>query len=315
MFTAELLTYYETCERKGVWSRDWTFGRLGPTALLHQAISDALLDRENEDHGRYAGERLMELVHDFGIETRNHSPYEVATHHACLADILTTHLRKGTESPWERPPVVEIASGVTWETSAFLEPSGEKLRRVILVDHWGEDRNYSELHSWYTLGEMAVYRMPMTEVVLALGASRDGKRHSPWTKGLLHPRNKKLRFRRIKRTKFEGFTETWIPIWREDYDQIARETWLAGMEEDDVLQDLCFLVDVPMQPKSVLDKFREMACRKLEQLYKRERLPGGSLSVCDDVRQGPCPFQKCCYSVPEGLPENTGFIRRGTPED
>jgi len=85
----------------------------------------------------------------------------------------------------------------------------------------------------------------MKIAVCLIGSHREGRYHSPWTKAVLHPVSKKLRFRR-KNGKGEGFKESWISIFREDRDEISTQTWLQSMLDDGVLQDSLILIDLPV---------------------------------------------------------------------
>jgi hypothetical protein len=132
----------------------------------------------------------------------------------------------------------------------------------------------------------------MQQVVIVLGQNREGKRHSHWAKGLLHPENKKLRFRRRNNAE-EGFKATWLPVWREDHDEITVHAWLQAMLEDGVLQDVCFNVDIPVPSKSAQEKIRDLVVRKLDTMAAITTLPDMQLVGCDWPR--PCMFRTPCH--------------------
>jgi hypothetical protein len=180
-----------------------------------------------------------------------------------------------------------------WTPSALLSPDGSHLRRVALVSNWSDDRHYSEARSWFSLGEVCAYGLPMQQVVIVLGQSRDGRRHSHWTKGLLHPANKKLRFRK-KTNIAAGFKDTWHQVWREDRDEIATKDWISAMIEDDVLRDICFNVSIPVPEKAARQRILDLAARKLDRLSALKVLPDQNLSTCDWPRV--CAFRNNCHS-------------------
>jgi hypothetical protein len=309
------LTSYEICPRKGFWAQHWQRRRLDPTQMLRQAIQAGVTEAVREDFGEVAGETIMDLARDPGMELpSSHYLHQSVIHHAALADVLTTALRRPQTPAWGFPPSMVVGS-LQWASSAFLEPSGAKLRQLVMPSVWNDERHWSEVRSWYALGEAAVYRLPVTLVVLILGQHRQGKRSGPWTKGFLHSQNHKLRFRKRSRTdpsgrkwerKFEVFSDRWEQVWREDRDEISTATWLQAMLEDDILRDVCFTVEVPAPEKVLRERILEMAERKLERLAKITKLPEASMSVCD---RPPCQFKGCCWSVQEYEPsEKTGFV-------
>lgn len=304
MSTAALLTAFEPCHRKGFWARDWERITLDGTEMLQQAIRAGVMERERADFGERAGEEVMSLAEERGLETKNHEVYDSVIHHAALADILTTAIRKATESAWQVPE----ATGSSWASGAFLDPSGTHLRRVVLASSWNDERHYAEIRSWYSLGEIAQYNLPMQQVVLVLGSLRDGRRHSPWSKGLLHPHNHRLRFRKRTNASTEGFKDTWARVWREDHAEIDRTTWLRAMLEDDVLRDVCFNVDIPVPGEIEAQRLRDMAARKVEQLAGLTVLPDPQLSTCD--WPNPCVFQRECHAGKEPS-EGRFFAIRG----
>ncbi len=307
MDTPTLLTAYEHCDRKGVWSRDWKEGRLRSNEMLIEAIRAGVIEKEREDFGVVAGERVMELAEDPGLENpANHQIYDSVIHHATLADILVSAIRRPQGDSWVLPPAATLG-GAPWASGAYFDPSGKSLRRVALVSAWNDERHYSEMRSWYSLGEVAAYEMPLTVIVLVLGQLRDGKRHTPFAKGFLHPVNRLLRFRKKGRSSSEVFSDRWKPAWREEHDEIETRQWLQSMLADDILRDVCFTVELPVPGKAQLMRIREMAAKKLDRLDKLGKLPEASMSVCD---RPPCSFRGCCWSEEPYLPSSkTGFVQ------
>lgn len=307
MTTADLLTHFETCDRKGYRSQRWERRRLDATTILRRAITAGVTEKDREDFGEAAGEAVMELASDPGMEMpASRHLYESVVHHAALSDVLTSAVRKPKSPAWNIPPPTTFA-GAPWTSSAFLAPTGDMLRRVVLATSWNDERHYAEVRSWHAQGEMAAYKLPMQLVVLVLGQHRDGKRSGPWTKGFLHPQNHKLRFRKKSKATFETFSDKWESVWREDRGEIDTRQWLQAMLEDDILGDVCFTVDIPLLPNILLpENIESIAARKLERLAGTTELPEKSMSVCD---RPPCPFKGCCWSEVEYEPsEKAGFV-------
>lgn len=309
MNTADLLTSYETCDRKGHWSYDWQRRRLDPTTVLYEGIRAGLTENARDDYGNVAGERVMELAVDPGMEMPvSRYLHESVIHHATASDIITSAIRKPRTAPWgvPGPPV-----GADWTPSAFLSQEGH-LRAITLATSWSDARHWAMVRSWRALGEVAMYGFPMTMVVVILGAHRDGRRNGPWTKGFLHPQNHKLRFRKKTKVTHETFSDKWQAVWREDRDEIETKVWLQAMLEDDILRDVLFTVEIPVPEKPEVQRIRDMADKKLERLAKlasRANLPEASLSVCD---RPPCPFKGCCWSAKPYEPKDSSAFARIT---
>jgi len=284
--TAELLTAFEQCPRKAYWLRFWEHIKIDGNTMLQRAIRAGLLS-DRADFGEAAGEECYGMGIEPGLDTDSYDVHGEVCHLSALADVITSAIRKPTESPWKVPEKLE-----NWRSSCFLSPDGSHLRRIVLVTSWSDDRHYSECRSWFSLGEVCAYGLPMQQVVIVLGQNRNGKRHSPWAKGLRHPANKKLRFRK-KNDVSEGFKNTWLQVWREDFDDISTHDWLQAMLADGVLQDVCFNVDIPVPEKSARQAILDMAARKLEKVQNLDSLPDPQLTGCDWPR--PCIFRVPCH--------------------
>lgn len=303
--TPALLTSLETCPRKGFWSKDWAFQRIPAKEMVSQAIRTALLapsQPESPPWGELAGDAMMQLGADRGLDTDVHNVYDSVLHHACLVDLLVSSIRKPNDPPWMTP-----AASKLWTPDCYLSPDGNSLRRIVLVSNWSDSRHYSECRSWYSLGEMAHYDLPMQLVVFVIGQQRNGKRSSPWTQGFLHPMNKQLRFRKKSRSTSEVFNDKWNKVYREDHDEISRETWLDSMLRDDVLAEVCFRVDIPLLDHPHRLRIRQTTERKLSALHAMKEKPDIQYSTCDFPV--PCVFKRCCHVFPEREPsEKNGFV-------
>jgi len=273
--------------------------------MTTEAIRQALIAPNEQDRpfGEVAGDAMMQLGADRGLDSEIHNVYDVVTHHACIADLIVSAIRKPDEKPWLIPDPVQ-----NWTSGCFLSPSGDSLRRVVLVSHWSESRQRSECRGWSTLGEIAHYQLPMQLVVAIIGQEKNGKRRSAWATGFQHPKNKQLRFRKKGRATSEVFNERWVQIWREDHAEITRETWLQGMLTDDVLPEILFRVDIPILENTQRQKVLDLAKRRLDRLSNLEHTPEPQLSTCEFPV--PCQFRRCCHGKQECEPsEKQGFIR------
>lgn len=298
--TCELLDHFEHCHREGIYARDWRKGKLTTHQLLMEGIREGLITSRS-DYGQRAGERCFEIAANPGFESKQHDLHGEAVHLCSLSDIISSAIRR--KEPWKEAPPVELGEGHIWESDCFLDPSGDSLRRVIAVSSWNDDRHFSTCRGWGTMGSMCAYGLPMKLCVVLLGQHRDGRYHSFWAKGSLHPVSKQLRFRK----KTEGkFKESWSQIWREDRDEITTSDWLNAMLGDGVLQDSLILVDVPLPDPQVQKTIRELAIRKLEEIYSSKSLPDQQLSTCFWPTR--CTYISPCHKdePPSG---RFGFVR------
>ena len=302
MGTADIITAYETCARKGVWVSHYQAPRMTPADMLYTSISAGLAEDSREDYGEVAGEKMMELAETPGMETKHQDRYGTAIHHAALADIIVSAIRNTQGQGWERPGSTDDG----WVSGCFLSSDGDALRRVTLVSSWSEERHYAEVRSWRTWGEIAAYNLPMQQIVVVIGPHREGRRHSPWSKGILHPKNRQLRFRKRSNNTTTDFKDSWERVWREEHAEVERRDWLQAMLTDDVLNDVLFTVDVPIPQPATLDRLRRLASLRLKEMQKTRATPPGILSGCEWPT--PCQFRSCCYANPERTPQQAGFI-------
>lgn len=300
METSSFLMADDRCRRSAFWSQDWERNLVAPTSALYQGIEAGLsYDEGDEDPGQVAGDTVFTLASERGLDTPQADQLGQAQHMGALADILTFFLRKG--EPWVKPEAVEVGE-TSWEAGVWLDATATRLRRLVLVDNWSENRARSEKHSWRTIGEACVYDMPVVETVLVVGQNRDGRRHSPWSKAWLHPVNQDLRMRKRDGEKFSG---KWRPVWREDVDY-NRETWIETMVDDGVVTDVVFEVEIPPPSGITRVKVLDLMQRKLAEIRGLKATPDPCPSVCD--WPSPCQFVGACwnFTVPS---ESNGFIQ------
>jgi hypothetical protein len=146
--------------------------------------------------------------------------------------------------------------------------------------------------------------MPMQMVVFVIGMLREGKRHSPWTKGLLHPKNHELRFRKKTQATTTAFKDTWDKVYREHHGEISREQWMGAMLKDDLLHEAVFTVDIKCPEKAEAQSIRDLAARKVDKIRSAKQLPDRQLSTCDWPK--PCAFEKDCHAGRE--PSSSRFV-------
>ena len=300
---AALLTAFERCPRSAYYSARWERHRIRPIEAVRRAVLTGLMDTETSDHGELAGEEFMTLAHHRGLDVVDTvNLYRSAINHASISDLVTTAIRKASDPPW-------LSKG-----DACTDSTGSYLRRFLPVTSWTDERAQSEIRSWYGIGTVCEFKLPMQMVVAVLGPVSGGRRTGRWSKGLLHPQQGGLRFKLRKRSTVDGFTDTWIPCWKEEHAEISREKWLSAMYSDGVLQESLFVVHIPVPGEAEVNAVRDLAARHQERLSamvektqaRSPVLPDRQLSSCDGPLAA-CPFRVCCWSSPESGPEAGGF--------
>lgn len=302
--TSDLLDFFELCHRAGVYYRDYRKAKVTVHQMLMKGIFEGLVT-DRPDYGQAAGEKCFDIAVKPGFQSDQHDLHAEAVHVCSLADAITTSLRH--KAAWRPAPPVELGTGHLWESDAFLDPSGTCLRRVITVSQWSEERHYAACRGWGTLGTMCAYGLPVKLCVVQIGQHREGRFYSPWTRGFLHPVSRQLRFR--KKGGGEGFKSSWSQVWREDRAEISTREWLQAMLDDGVLEDSVTIVEVPLPGAEAQKTIRELAIRRLDEIYDAEALPDQQLSTCFWPRR--CPFLSPCHKgeTPNG---RYGFVKIGS---
>ena len=306
MDSPALLSVYERCNRLGIWCRDWEKSAPDANEMLQRAIM-AGLTTDGKNHGQIAGEECFSMGPTCGLQTCATSVHDQVVHLSSLGDILVTALRKPQEGPWMPAGEVQLGEGPIWVSNAFLNQSGDQLRRIVTVSAWNDDRHFHECRTWASLGEVCAFNLPMKIGICVVGPRRDGKHHGHWTQAYRHPVNRTIKFRKKNNPEI-GFKSSWERIWREDFDEISTTTWLEAMLGDGILPDVCFAVDLPVPAKEARQEILDLAARRLEEIWTTRTLPGKQLSTCD--WPSVCPHRGHCMKgdPPSG---RYGFVKIG----
>lgn len=298
MTTPQRLRNSDFCRRREFLERSWELNALTPMQLLSRAVTHGLLSKSKEPD-RDAADWLLETACKRPLDTPREDLLGIVEHHQSLAEMIVWILREGPA--WERPEAIRVGKHL-WEPESFLGPN-RTLRRVVLCDHWDEQRAIAETFDWATQ-ESVLYGMPINLIVVVLGPSRDGRRHGPLAKGWIHPVSQQLRFRRRDGTGFDG---NWKPIFREHFKGDQAE-WLESMQEDQVLDETILVHPVEIREP---DRVRALAGRCLDQMQENVGLPDIQLGQCFDVVRK-CPFRSACPYFREPS-ESLGFIKLRRP--
>ena len=188
-----------------------------PSALLDRALDAGLRAEKEPEHA--AENEIMALAANPGLDVPGKNVYQVAVHYSKLAGIRTTALRMAATEPWHVIAPIKANLGhmaeISWRSGLYDSGNGIP-RRVVLVDRWSDEREGKERHDWRTLAESCILNRTIYLTAVAIGSSKDGKRHSPWTKCFIHPRNKTIRF------------SVRQPCWRPPACSAQKSGWIAG---------------------------------------------------------------------------------------
>jgi len=288
ILSSELLDRWDRCERRFAFSQQYEPKTISPLGVIYAALEDALVSSEPE---QTAKDTTMRIAASKELILSDINKFTTVRHLESLAGIIAVALRGRFG---EMTPVGEIdCEDFHWQSALFRAENGA-LHRIELISHFDDDRLRACAHSWRVIGELAALRQPITLTMVVIGAQRGGRRHSPWSKGLLHPVNKALRFA-PRNYKKNGFSESWTQVWREQKGEISTETWLEQMRKDEVLKDLIISRAVAYKPAD-----HRMLSARAEMIAIREKMKSASeaapmrRSSCDEW--GGCPFQPVCYS-------------------
>jgi len=186
---------------------------------------------------------------------------------------------------------VDIAEGVQWK---FLSPKDDSgtLHRWIFVDAWDDDRFTSELHSWYTFGDIAAAQSPMQLHVIEIGQRRNGRMISPWSRSHIHP----IIAGRFRFTEVKG--KEWKPFFFAD-NRISSEEWVGQMRREGLTERLIHHVSIAEPKKRHVEEFKRQVLQELEWMDKVSETVSDPMELpmsresCDHPR--PCPFLDICY--------------------
>lgn len=296
MMDAEALEHYDRCHRLSAWSRQFITPNISPLRALYASLEAGLISPTEPE--KAAESHMLELAANPGLDIESVDIYSLAIHYSKLASILVTYLR-GNEGPWKKAAPVD-----GWEPNCY--ESGDILRRVVLIDHWSDQRKMAEIRSWRTVAETSMLNKPVLLNFISIGSSSEGRRVSPWSRTLKHPRNGGMRFAK-RGSKADGFTDSWIPMWREHFEGTTLE-WLHLMQQDDVFESLVHSIRVPVSPRR--DEFVADVLRIGNEAGLLPENPPMTRSACYGI--SPCKFVDVCHAQKAGTPADFGWITLST---
>jgi hypothetical protein len=300
-----------------MFSLEWQPVRVTPLGAVYSALRHVMTCPATDYSGpQIARDRVMEMAAERGVQTDRHDPYDLMVHHAHLAEVLARASRQPSQEPLTIHPGVKVGStGLEWKPEGYLIDGGTRLMRVVLANHWDDDRQMSELHSWRTVGDVSVTGLPMQIRVLVIGSVTNGRRYGHWTRARQHPYDKSLRFQR-RSGQEDGFSDSYKTVWRE-HAKIGPDPWIEQMSRDGVLREVAFtrnvIVPSGRQREMVLDDITRIGLEMEEAWGVRNKIQFPmTRSACDlaGPGRGPCLYQSSCYSPVEITPGESGLFKR-----
>ena len=304
MFTldAASLSSYQSCRRRYVLSLDWQYARWRPRSLfshcLRRGVAALAAGRPAADVATDAETEFYTAAATPGLDVIGVDPYRIAADWtAMLQVVLLTLGRSETNAATSAIPTAVLTPSVSWRPSA-QQGGDDRLHRWVVADRWDESALTRELHSWWTIGDVAVLRRPMRLHVVVIGQSRNGRHSSAWSRAWRHPglRHLPLRFRLSTGKP----PKDWRPVHLADVSDVDPADWAEQAWREGATQELLRTADVAVPSAATCDDtVRQIAAEawRMESMVKDWRQQAMSRGACDGFV--PCPYAACCYS--EGL--------------
>lgn len=332
---ASQLSRYQLCRRRWLLESQWRFLKWHPKSLFDSCLREAVFRLSSasalEQTISDAQARYLSESANPGLDLLpGADPYQIAGDWCAALSTILTSISRCTLLSLTRIPTTTLGSDyASWLPLSFADESGT-LHRWLTVDSWDADAQARAVHSWLTVGDMAVCDAPMTLHVVVVGSLRNGRRISPWCRAFRHPVIAgRLRFQRPDGKggwrSLKG--DQWEAVWLADMHGQSPEAWVDLMDKDGIISNslLRHLAIRPLSEESrrlVLGQIHQEA----EAMHKLTEAPTDSegypssppsagwsriamnRGACDGWR--PCPHQQACYSPdPTSVVEESGLYQ------
>ena len=296
--SGQIVSDYQSCERRVLLGREWQAARWRPKVLLDHCLRLAIFEVSNGADpvacAEGATQRFVEACTDPGIDIIG-DPYSQAKDYCAMLETIIRSLGRIVLLKLQRLAPIALDDDTRWDPMAWADDSGE-LHRWITVSEWDHDVLVREVHGWHAFGDMAVLGLPMTLHAIHIGQMRRGRRASTWARGWLHPTINRLRFRQVDGTAFHG----WRAAHLADLNPARWDEWADQMFQEGVVTALIQhpRINAP-SPAVCADTLRQIRSISagmrflIESEAQFHQLPM-SRSACDGLV--PCMWQHACYS-------------------
>lgn len=249
MIDASQLMTYQKCRRRWLLEREWRWMKWHPKSLashcLREGVFQLSMGRAPDEICSAAQTRYMEAAANPGLDLdRGADPYQIAKDWCAALSTVLTALSRTVLLSLHKVPQTEIGTPdhpMAWLPLSFADDSGT-LHRWLTVDAWDADAQARAVHSWHTVGDMAVCDAPMQLHVVEVGAMRNGRRQSPWCRAYRNPAYipsgpaGQIRFQRPDGkggwAALRG--DKWEPVWLADLHGHDPAAWVDRMTQDGI---------------------------------------------------------------------------------
>lgn len=310
---------WQTCRRRYLLNADWRVLRWRPKSLFDACLRRGVLalsqGGEVDKTVADASSAFLESAANPGLDIPYGSnPFVIAKDWtAMLSTILPSLLRRGLPT-LAAAAAVPLNGSVEWHTRAARGTDG-MLHRWLTVDRWEPSDLSRELHSWWTLGDVAATRLPMVLHVIEIGQQRNGRRQSAWARAWKHPSmpSLRLRFRRTDGSEFRGY----LPFYLSDQARVSAEAWVEQMWQERAAEPLMHdaIAEVPDAAtcdiilRDILAETIAMRAALTDRVSSPFSVWPMSRGACDGGRV-PCPWQAVCYASQVTDPSSLGLYQR-----
>lgn len=244
-----------------------------------------------EDVSCSARTQFLDAARSPGLSVENCDVYTLSMDYCSIITNAIYALQRIAMPVLAAAAPVDIAEGVQWK---FLSPvdDSDTFHRWIFVDSWDDERFTSELHSWYTFGDIAAAQSPMQLHVIEIGQRRNGRMVSPWSRAHIHP----IIAGRFRFTDVKG--KEWKPMFFAD-NRISSEEWVGQMEREGITESLIHHVSIAQPKQKHVEDFKRQVLRELSEMQIVNETVSDDMELpmsrgsCDFPR--PCPFLEVCY--------------------
>lgn len=310
--SGQIISDYQSCERRIVLGSEWQAARWRPKLLFDHVLRWAIFEISNGADpvavAEGATQQFVEACTDPGIDVIG-DPYSQAKDWCAMLETIIRCLGRIVLLKLRRLQPIRLDDDTRWDPAAWADDTGE-LHRWVTVSEWDQDALVREVHGWHAFGDMAVLGLPMTLHAIHIGQMRKGRRASTWARGWLHPTFNRLRFRQTSGKAFEGWRAAHLAdIHPPQWDKWAEQIFAEGAS---IALTFHQRINAP-SPSVCADTTRQIRTISAQIRYVMESqtpfhiLPM-SRSACDG--HVPCMWQHACYAEhPEDTSRFHGIYR------
>lgn len=310
------LTRWQSCKRQGTLSQNWRMFRHRPKSLFDALLRNKLkrLAQPSPPDGRTLAREFriefMSAAADPGLDVPGDRCYKEAKEWCAIGAIILRVLAQ-TPYPLRFLRDIDCGQGISWNPLSLGIDSTGMLHRWITVERWDAPALLREMHSWVTMGDIAMLSAPMQLHVIVLGQMKDGYHRSAWGRRWrsVHLPHRKPHF--LSPTGKPLRPPHWQAEFLSDFAVPERESdeWAQQAQAEGAI--------APLLQNAVVERPGEAACRDIrrqivaiaQEIEAAKSTPWYeypmSRGACDGLR--PCIFQPCCHSESPREPESVGL--------